>query len=782
MERKDRSMNRIMECCFRFFFVLCLCLPVVVRAMDPTADCTLSNEQIRVCINTAGQIRQFSYLDGDRWENVLFALDNRRAGPSFWINDSALSHILKNDGKYGYEVRNDSLYFRIGYMVYKRQLQVSVTLKNLTNRTLKPNKVSLKMGVDACMEEYPQWNEQYFPTMLRCERTHFWGYLMNPNGKILAIGSPDSLTSWSIDYVSHHRLGSFNLDLLNAIPQPQRHPVKKVLLSGEEKTWRICLAPLSGMKEIRPCLSEICQAPIIDATGQYTITPQEKALFTVHSRKDATLYATSPDGTSYPLEKKGQHYIFVPYRNECGTYTVIATTGEKRSEARFYVRKPWSWYLEKARIATVEAPPIASCYSEWFYNMYTALGAARYLPDEKLDRITLEYWDAVLAQMYDSEQKKVLLTNPNHIQWYYTMIGMLTRSYQLSRKYEDLEMAADIADLLITRYQSADGAFRNLKGTHYTCVIYATKPLMELAMEEKKLSDAWRQRGLYHEEAARKATFDLLKRLDNIETEGEQTFEDGMISCSALQLGFMGLQTDDEALRMKYIEGTEYMLAKHRCLEALVVPDCRMIGGTFRFWEAYHDLRITPNMMNSPHGWSSWKTYATYYAYLLTGKEKWLRQTMDAVGSAMQMVDLGSGKLRWGFVPNPYIKARSLVKEDSLIIGNGTYADRMIGEEYLEMKRYWRKTQSSDNDVHEHFKMMIEVALSNAFVLKREDGEVLAYNCSVEKNGKHLVVTPYEGIVRSVHVNVLRKYQVSVNWIDKNREYEVSSGMTWLNK
>lgn len=77
---------------------------------------------------------------------------------------------------------------------------------------------------------------------------------------------------------------------------------------------------------------------------------------------------------------------------------------------------------------------------------------------------------------------------------------------------------------------------------------------------------------------------------------------------------------------------------------------------------------------------------------------------------------------------------------------------------------------------------MIEVALSNAFVLKREDGEVLAYNCSVEKNGKHLVVTPYEGIVRSVHVNVLRKYQVSVNWIDKNREYEVSSGMTWLNK
>ncbi len=33
---------------------------------------------------------------------------------------------------------------------------------------------------------------------------------------------------------------------------------------------------------------------------------------------------------------------------------------------------------------------------------------------------------------------------------------------------------------------------------------------------------------------------------------------------------------------------------------------------------------MLPNMFNSPHGWSGWRGYATYYAYLLTGEERWL--------------------------------------------------------------------------------------------------------------------------------------------------------------
>jgi hypothetical protein len=41
---------------------------------------------------------------------------------------------------------------------------------------------------------------KFFPTMMRCEKTHFWGYAMSPEGDILTIGSPDSIASWSLDY------------------------------------------------------------------------------------------------------------------------------------------------------------------------------------------------------------------------------------------------------------------------------------------------------------------------------------------------------------------------------------------------------------------------------------------------------------------------------------------------------------------------------------------------------------------------------------------------------
>lgn len=83
-----------------------------------------------------------------------------------------------------------------------------------------------------------------------------------------------------------------------------------------------------------------------------------------------------------------------------------------------------------------------------------------------------------------------------------------------------------------------------------------------------------------------------------------------MISCSALQLGFFAL-TLPEQERAPYIEAAEHMISIHRCLEQMVVPDCRMRGATLRFWEAQYDVMIRGNMLNSPHGWSSWKNYAT---------------------------------------------------------------------------------------------------------------------------------------------------------------------------
>lgn len=746
---------------------------------------------MNISVSDSGYIELFSCLKGIVWDTIPFTVTGDNKGPGLFINNQKVSW-QKVPGKLNcFFAENDTLICKLQYMLTNQDLILNVAVKNKTLNTLRPEKIGLKIGTDAYMSEYPEWNQKHFPTLLRCEKTHFWGYTMSPDGSILGIAAATPVASWSIDYVGHHRLGSYNVDLINSIPQPPRHPDDLTSLKGgEEKAWSLHLVPLKSLDELKVSLSRVCEAPMIDATGYYTITDQEKAYLNIQNAKNCRFTVISPSGKEMTesliaLPQKDQ-FCFMPNVGEPGVYTLtIMNQKRKISEVRIYVRKPWSWYLDKARIAAIEAPPKAAPYAEWFYNAYTTYLAARFIPEVRYDSITDRNFRQVLDAMYDVEGMKPKIKMPEYVmQWYYSLIGMLVDAYQVTHNKADLQIASDMADLIIKKGQQPDGAFRNAHGTHYTCVIYVVKPLLELAAEEARLGKedtVWKERSERHRVSAERAAADLLSRLDNIETEGEQTFEDGMISCSALQLGFMGLHLPEGELREQYVKATEYMLGKHRCLEALQVPDCRIIGGTFRFWEAYHDLRITPNMMNTPHGWGSWKTYATYYAYLLTGKEEWLRQTMDAVGSAMQMVDLYTGKLFWGFVPNPYIQASSLVKEDSEKIGMGIYEDRLIGEQYLEMKRYWRNDHSGDNDVHEHFKMMAEVALRNAFVLERENGSLLSYNCQISRKNGKLIVIPYESAVQSVHLNLSKSQTVCVQFDKKKQEISAVRGMSWIN-
>lgn len=69
-------------------------------------------------------------------------------------------------------------------------IAVHATVANPTDEPLEFSRVSLRLGLDTYMEAYPQWREVHFPTLLRSERTHFWGYAMTPDGSILGIASP----------------------------------------------------------------------------------------------------------------------------------------------------------------------------------------------------------------------------------------------------------------------------------------------------------------------------------------------------------------------------------------------------------------------------------------------------------------------------------------------------------------------------------------------------------------------------------------------------------------
>ncbi|MGF7232584.1 hypothetical protein [Arachidicoccus sp.] len=71
---------------------------------------------------------------------------------------------------------------------------------------------------------------------------------------------------------------------------------------------------------------------------------------------------------------------------------------------------------------------------------------------------------------------------------------------------------------------------------------------------------------------------------------------------------------------------------------------------------------------------------------------------------------------------------------------------------------------SSDNDVHEQFKCMAEVALTSAYVLERKDGSLLYYNCVVKREGKKIIVIPNEKIITRINLNLQNSYIVQILW------------------
>ena len=133
---------------------------------------------------------------------------------------------------------------------------MSVRLTNTSGVPFQPVKAGIKLGIDTYMDSYPEWLDRFFPTMLYCEKTHFYGYFQSPSGKLLGIASPDPVASWSLDYnlgypepepywFWGHRVEAVNIDLMNALPLPERHPRNLWELGpGEAREWTLyCIFP-----------------------------------------------------------------------------------------------------------------------------------------------------------------------------------------------------------------------------------------------------------------------------------------------------------------------------------------------------------------------------------------------------------------------------------------------------------------------------------------------------------------------------------------------------------
>ena len=670
---------------------------------------------------------------------------------------------------------------------------MDICLTNTAGVPFQPVKAGLKLGVDTWMDRYPEWLDKFFPTLLFCEKTHFYGYFQSPSGKMLGIVSPDPVASWSFDYnlgypepepywFWGHRIGAVNIDLMNALPLPERHPQNLwTLAPGESRHWRLYGIPFDS-DDIRETFEE--------TMSRVAGIPMIRMERTSYSSGETAVWESVICGKSeiHSLELGGP-----------GLYPIEVSSGGRTATAIAGVHPSWEWTMRKARENVLTARQKATSHVESWYGFHSGFLAARYFPDDSLDQAVNVRFEHIMNLLYGPD-----MSAPKYYAWRIqntaSTAGMFTDRFEAFGNEEDLETAERLADWMIDSSQTENGAYMNGR-TVYTSVIYVAKSVLELALAEKRHAEAlaeaagmtvghcpedilrWKESAYRHFGSAKRAIDQLVRAHGDFHTEGEITFEDGMVSCSALQMGQLAVLLDEfagtdadgfkwnigsraeaDSLRRLYVREMLSLLAGHDCLTQLRIPDARRRGGTLRFWEAQYDVNMMPNMVSSPHGWSAWRAYATYYAWLLTQDERWLAETFDAAGAFSLLLDQDSGALRWAFVVDPYVRAKQIDRPlpgadfDAVSLGNAhpdMYGFRNItaGEGYVQMVSSWQPFNTCDNDVHEVFKFLAEAVLTNAFVVLRADGSIGAYNCSAERRGRRLYVAPSESQITHLYVS-----------------------------
>ena len=747
-------------------------------------------------ISTEGHIERIVFEGKAGNDTISFFIGRGKPGPSFYVNTGSDDVVAQwhPDGRYTYAADIDGINCELQYTKWRNLPAIRIIMRNRSHTPFQPVKAGLKLGIDTYMEKYPEWNHKFFPTLMRNERSHFYGYMQTPGGSVLGIVSPDAVASWSVDYnlgyqdpppfwFMGHRIESLNLDLMNALPLPAHNPQNQWMLKdGETRTWTVAFVNIASLNDYERTMNKLTAMPMLEMPNT-ACDANGKVEFAVYGSKPE-VSVVGADGKTIRLTQRtsGGRNIYACVLPEPGQYDVKATV-EGRTLTGMLVRpKSWQWAMERAREGALKYHQKATSHIESWYGFHSSFIAAKYFKEPKLDAKLSQRFDYLYTLLHDTVSVEPKF-HKSRIQNTSGTIGMLVDKYEAYGNLADLRHASQLADWLVDNNQRKDGAYVN-RNTVYTSVIYVAKSILELALVEKRLGATdkfWADKAAKHYESAKRAIDQLVGADGDFETEGELTFEDGMISCSALQIGMLALMQNDDNVRRKYCNAMLKILNSHDCLTQLRVPDARRRGGTMRYWEAQYDVQMLPNMFNSPHGWSGWRAYATYYAYLLTGNERWLRESYNAASAFSCLADYKTGDLRWAFVVDPYLRvtqacsADTHVTADSLSFGNPhpqLYKTRQftIGEQYVPMISDWQTVNTQDNDVHELFKYIGESMLTNAFVIEREDGQLYGYNCKVAKHGDIWSVEPNERQMTNLHCNLRHAQKITFRGETKKLE------------
>jgi hypothetical protein len=759
----------------------------------------------KVILNDSGSITELQMLFNNKLAKIPWRKDTN-GGPAW------KGIIMKKvaDNKFLFEGRKNEQVYSLEYKDVLGKLTLVAGLKNESAKPfLASPSISLRLGIDNEMKETKTYFNIFFPTLLRCERTHFWGYFQSPGGQILTISSPDAIASRTIGYIEQgHRIATSSLDMLHRLPLPARHPQNLIqLAAGETKSWTIVLQPANTLADVLPIVSANCKAPAIHlhrttaAAGEMV---EVKINFDGKNLPEVLMLNRNEKKIKLPQKKvvgnSIQYNITAP--EVVGDYKIFAKGNNKQSEAILHIRKPWGWYLQHARTEALRMQIKPMSHREGWLGFFSAYGAEKYYPNKKLLAETEKVFHDFYAIMVDTTKtefyrnKPTWHDRPQNTSW---MLALTVARYAATKKIEDLELAAKWGDAFIAKFQLPNGSF-----SRYSALTLGTKFLADLAVYEQPLTQKnllWKQRYDRHKMAIERASKRLLEVKDLEDTEGEATYEDTQAGSAWTLLALQALMSNDDSLKKEYLAASLQVQSRHESLTQALIPDGRMRNATLRFWESQYDVLTLPNFMNSPHGWTMRSQFGALYLYLLTGEDRFLDMLNNAMGTCVQAIDESAGLLRWSFVPDPYVEAQQFVPNADKP-GQGKNVTVVIGEQWLPMiSDWWRVPKgeigtltqfqtkgfqtvsqgwSCDNDVHETFRILADEFIPNAFVLEREDGSLRTMNCTVERKGNTVFIKLPEDVVTRVHFNVKNKYDVVIPFAKETIKQTVGKGFHWV--
>ena len=766
-------------------------------------------ENLRFKTTEDGRIHTFEVRQNNSWKSVPFRADDQ--GTSWYVRDSeGVKHPVRMTRVSGDANRFEGVYqdvhFGLSFALSGDALEITATVANKGKTEFQPMTAGMHLGFDSYQPKYPEWNYKLVPKAIRCEPTHHWGHALSPNGQVLGWVCPSPVASYTIDYANGYGLKGIytaNIDFINQLPLPARHPQNLTSLKpGEERSWTVYLMEIGSLEEVKSELANCGDAPIFDAE-YYTVAPDQETRVTIFGPRVKTLSITDSEGRGITISpdqvSKGRtDYSFKHDDPELYTFRAECENG-RIAEGSIFVRHPWGWYLKRARIEALRVKPTQTHHAECVIPFYSYFLARKHFPNADLDRKCEEVFQEYFPQHYDFDEKKLKIdfrTQDTAI-W----AGILSDRYAATGDEKDLEYAANLVDFLIAHRQEEEGGYYRYGFGHYgkikkekvlyTSVAYMAKSVMEVMKEEKKLAETspvWKERYERHKDSVNRAIDDLVGRGGNLQTEGRQTYEDGMISCTMTQLAVYALKMAREKDTSKYLAGAEHLFEGHRSLTLNLHPDARVNGSTIRYWETWPTIASKEFNYNSPCGWSAWKLYGDYYLYLLTGKEHYLRDAFNGLGACVQLIDHKSGRMRWGFTPDPFVYTKYAVKaKKPTAEAEHDWVTGVRGEQYFEQisdwnrsKPIWRPKWGIDNFPHEIFKCMEELALCNAFVHERLDGTFVGYNCRVEEEKGTLHIIPVEGEISRIHLNLRQASSIKAEIEDKTIQGTYKKGMQWI--